>query len=114
MKRIVLFLLIGSLIISCSTTKRVSREKKEDKVTVSAENDGSSYENAIVINEKSESAGVPAEYSWLRENYPGCMAKGQSLIFYNNKPYDIITIITADGVEKEVYFDISKFYGKFR
>jgi len=87
MKRIVLFLLIGSLIISCSTTKRLSRETKEDKVTVSSRNDGSSYENAIVIYEKSESVGVT---------------------------YDIITILTADGVEKEVYFDISKFYGKFK
>jgi hypothetical protein len=40
-----------------------------------------------VINEKSESAGVP---------------------------YDIITIFTEDRVEKEVYFDISKFFGKFK
>jgi len=87
MKRIVLFLLISGLIISCSTTKRLSRETKEDNVTVSSGNDASSYENAIVINEKSESVGVT---------------------------YDIITILTADGVEKEVYFDISKFFGKFK
>ena len=113
MKGIILFLLIGSLIISCSTTKRLSRETKKDNVTVSSGNDGSSFEKAIVINEKSESAGVSAEYAWLRENYPGYMAKGQSLNFHRNKPYDIMTIITADGVEKKVYFDISKFFGKF-
>ena len=63
MKRIILFIIFSSLIISCSTTKRLSREKKADNVTVS---------------------------------------------------YDIITILTADGVEKEVYFDISRFFGKFK
>lgn len=113
MNRIILLLLISSLILSCSSTKRLSTEKTQDTISISSSNDGSSYENAIVINEKNESAGVAAEYAWIRINYPESKTKGQSLNFYNNKSYDIITILTSDGVEKELYFDISKFYGKF-
>ncbi|HVU56436.1 MAG TPA: hypothetical protein VHD83_15330 [Puia sp.] len=75
--------------------------------------DGSSYENAIVIQEKHEGAGVDAEYKWVREHYPGSKSKGQGLTYKNGKPYDILTIQTADGTEKKVYFDISNFFGKF-
>jgi len=37
----------------------------------------------------------------------------QSLVFKNNKPYDILSIKTADGTEKKIYFDISNYFGKF-
>jgi len=75
--------------------------------------DGSSYEKAIVIQEKSETPGVNAEYKWIAEHYPGYSRGMQSLNFYNKKPYDIITIKTKDGEEKKIYFDISNFFGKF-
>lgn len=41
--------------------------------------DGSSIEQAIVINETSEVAGVSAEYMWLQENYPGYKLSTQFL-----------------------------------
>ena len=63
--------------------------------------------------EKNESTGVDAEYLWLKKNYPGYKLKQQSLNFHNKKPYDILSIETKEGEEKEIYFDISNFYGKF-
>lgn len=75
--------------------------------------DGSSYEKAVVIKEKNESKGVAAEYAWLREHYPGYKSKGQSLNHKDKKAYDIITIVTRDGDEKQVYFDISGFFGRW-
>jgi predicted RNA-binding protein associated with RNAse of E/G family len=36
----------------------------------------------------------------------------QSLVFHEGKPYDILHIETIDGVQKEIYFDISSFFGK--
>jgi predicted Zn-dependent protease len=76
-------------------------------------NDGSSYEKAIVIEEKSEKKGVDAEYAWLRQNYPGCRVGKQALNFKDKKPYDILTITTAEGETRQIYFDISNFFGKF-
>ena len=75
--------------------------------------DGSSYDKAIVIHEDHENQGIADEYAWIRNRYPGSKTKSQSLNYYKNQPYDIIHIVTDDGKEVAVYFDISNFYGKF-
>jgi hypothetical protein len=78
-----------------------------------AKRDGLSYETAVIINEKHEGTGVKAEYKWLKEHYPGYTSKGQSLTYHDRKPYDVISIELENGEKKEIYFDISKFFGKF-
>lgn len=75
--------------------------------------DGSSFEKAIFITETHESTGVDAEYAWIRDKYPGYHTRGQAMAYHDKKPYDIIHITTADGDDKDVYFDISNYYGKF-
>ena len=69
-------------------------------------NDGSSYEKAVIVK------NITEEYEWIRKYYPGNSFLQQSLNFYNDKPYDILRIETIDGETKDVYFDISKFFGK--
>ena len=114
MKKTFFLSLLAVLILSCSTTKKVSENiKDQNNTSIESKIEGSLFENAIVIKEKSEHKGVDAEYAWLREHYPGYKLKGQSLLFHNDKPYDLIEIITADGTEVGIYFDISNFYGKF-
>ncbi len=71
----------------------------------SLENDGSSYEKAVKVK------SVPEEYEWLRKYYPSYIMIQQSLVFNDKSPYDILSI-KIDGVKKEVYFDISSFFGK--
>jgi hypothetical protein len=66
-----------------------------------------------IIKEKNETKGIKAEYEWLRKNYPGYEAKKQALIVQKKTPYDVITIVTENGEEKSIYFDISNFYGKY-
>ncbi len=112
MKKIFVLFIISSWLISCSTTKMTNQTTAQEKATNLSQNDGSSYEKAIVINEQSESVGVRAEYTWLRQNYPGYKPKGQSMSVNGKKFYDIIAILTADGIHKKIYFDITKFYGK--
>jgi hypothetical protein len=114
MKKIMILLVLSCLVLSCSTTKKTSEKTTDQTSTsVSGIRDGSSYEKAIVIKEKSEYTGVDAEYTWLKQNYPGYKLKGQSINRYNSKPYDVLDILTAEGEEKSIYFDISNFYGKF-
>ena len=93
--------------MACSSTKQ---SKKESSVPAG---DGSSYENAIFIKKNNEKAGVDAEYVWIREHYPGSRTKMQALQVSNGKHYDVLTIVTGDGTEKQVYFDISNFFGKW-
>jgi hypothetical protein len=75
--------------------------------------DGSSFEKAIVIHETSETPGVRAEYQWIRDHEPGYSSTKQSLSMYKGKSYDVLHIKNGDGLEKDVYFDISNFFGKF-
>lgn len=109
------FVLLVAIAAACSSTKHTSTgiSTNTTVVQVNPSADGSSYEKAIVIQEKHETAGTQAEYKWIRDNYPGSKTQMQSLNYNNKKPYDIITIKTADGTEKKIYFDISNFFGKF-
>lgn len=111
--RKIAFLAVAALAVACSSPKHSTSSTGTQQTFSSTTADGSSYENAIVIQEKSETTGVSAEYKWLRENYPGYKSKGQALQTKNGKSYDVLTIVTADGTEKKVYFDILNFFGKF-
>jgi hypothetical protein len=114
MKNLIVILGVSCLIVACSTTKSVSdNSSNQNSVSINSVKDGSSYEKAIFITEKSEAKGVDAEYVWLKKNYPGYHLKQQSLRNYNKKSYDVLSIVTAQGQDKDVYFDISNFFGKF-
>ena len=109
MKKIfVLFVIIASVSACKTPGKTVS-----NNTTTTVEQDGSSFEKAIVIQEKTESTGVDAEYIWLGKHYPGYKLKQQSLVYENGKPYDVMDIVIADGEEKTIYFDISNYFGKW-
>ncbi|WP_201982407.1 hypothetical protein [Hymenobacter rubidus] len=88
---------VGLLVITaCATTKNVG----------SAERDGSSFEQAIVIR------GVAQEYAYVRQVCPDCQFVRQSLTSENKKPYDILAFKKSDGSTVSYYFDISKFFGR--
>jgi hypothetical protein len=69
--------------------------------------DGSSPETAIVV------ASIAKEYEWMRDRCPGFRPWSQALHEIDGKPYDVLTWQNARGEERSVYFDISKFFGKF-
>jgi hypothetical protein len=112
MKKLILIFLVAS-IAACSPSKHTVSSQSTTQTPSNPNADGSSYEKAIVIQDKSETTGVAAEYKWIRDNYPGSESQGQALMNNNSKPYDVITIKTSDGTIKKIYFDISNFFGKF-
>ena len=115
------------LLSSCKATKNVTstddsnskktsfsnNDESNSNKTELSKNDGSSLENAILINAKNEQEGVRAEYVLLAKMYPNYKVKSQSTMYKNSKNYDVLNFVTSDGIEKTIYFDISKFYGKF-
>jgi hypothetical protein len=114
MKKLAMLFILIALVASCSTSKKVSdKTTGNTSSSVTVAQDGSSFEKAVIIKEKSELTGVDAEYAWLKKNYPGHKVKSQALTNHNKKPYDILTILTSSGEEKVIYFDISNFYGHF-
>jgi hypothetical protein len=121
MKKIVILFLLISLFEACSSTKKtttpttttaVKVDNKPEPTVTKSKPDGSSFEKAIILTEKSEEAGINAEYAWINNNYTGYSINGQALKNYDGKHYDVFNITLADGSKKDIYFDISNYYGK--
>jgi hypothetical protein len=75
--------------------------------------DGSSIGNAIVIDAAGEQDGVRAEYQWIADHYPGYARGKQALVDSGGRMYDELDFTTASGEHRQVYFDITGFFGKF-
>jgi len=113
MKNLLFILSIICFLTSCSIHRNTTNKNEISNENSISVQDGSSYENAIVIEEKTETKGIDAEYEWIRNNYPNSKVNRQSLDFYKDKPYDIISISTETNENKDIYFNISNFFGKY-
>lgn len=79
---------------------------------VNKDRDGSSFEKAIILLSESGSDGLRDEYQYLQQKYNSFTIISQGLSSYKGKPHDIIKIKLENGTEKNIYFDISYFFGK--
>lgn len=94
------FFVMLLLVIGCSSAKSTSDAGAADR-------DGSSMQKAIIVN------SVDAEYDWIRSHYPGSKVTSQALLHSGKKSYDLLSFTTESGEKKDVYFDITSFFGKF-
>ena len=69
-------------------------------------NDGSTPEKAIIVQ------SIAEEYHWIHKHCAGYTMQMQALQHIDGKPYDVLTLQSASGAERTVYFDISPFFGK--
>jgi hypothetical protein len=78
---------------------------------------GDSMETAVIIKGAHNSrGGVEAEYYYLekqfgRQNVDWKLDR-QRLMGKEGKKFDLLMIILKDGAKKNVYFDITEFFGK--
>jgi hypothetical protein len=111
-----IFFVILVLTVACTTSckhQQASTSVSTLDASKYSGGKGTSFDDAVIINEKSEGAGVDAEYAWLKAKYPGYKLGSQALATHNGKHYDIMSITTVDGEDKKIYFDISNFFGKW-
>ena len=78
--------------------------------------DGSSLDQAVVINTLSSAVGIPADYGYLarvygQQNVAWSVVR-QVLLLHGNVRYDRLHIRLSNGEERSIYFDISQFYGQ--
>lgn len=74
--------------------------------------DGSTPEWAVDLSSaRNEMDGMLAQKAWLERHYPGARVKSQSLLM-GKQVMDLLTIELPSGEEKDVYFDISSYFGK--
>ena len=80
-------------------------------------NNGLTKEEAIIIlGAKDETEGVDAEYNWLEEKFGkqniSWELNDQELIDEGVIQYDVLSIKFPGGDTREIWFDITDFYGK--
>ena len=74
---------------------------------------GSTKEQAIIIlGAESELEGVDAEFEFIQRLYSDFELDNQTFISELDKKYDLLTIKLSDGTKKDIWFDISDFYGR--
>jgi hypothetical protein len=103
----VLLGLVATTLVSCATTSSTTAP------ITAAGGAGSSHATAIVVPAMNEMAGVQWEYAYIRSHYPGSKFMYQALDSHSGKPYDIMTFKTADGKQRTLYFDISRYFGRY-
>lgn len=71
---------------------------------------------ALSVNAPDEKSGVLAEKKWIKDYFPDFHNSLQTLRYYSvddrQIPYDYF-LLESDNSRKELYFDISSFYGKY-
>lgn len=80
---------------------------------------GTSTADAVrIVGAHGESDGVASEYTCLDAAF-GSRRKGkwkllrQSLVGKDGKNFDVMSVELQDGTKKDVFFDISDYFGKF-
>jgi hypothetical protein len=80
--------------------------------------DGSSMDNAVVINVKASGAGIAIEYGYVSQicgkRGVDYTLDGQRHVPKNGRQYDVLTVtLLKDGSKREFWFDITSFFGRF-
>ena len=118
--KIFALLICSSVIAACSSNKNtvdgtadtVDKPLPKTATTFAPQRDGSSFDRAIIIDQKTERAGIDAQNTQLLTLFPGSKRISQRFELYKDKQHEIINISTADGREVAVYFDVSSYFGK--
>jgi hypothetical protein len=107
-QKLILILMLATM-AGCANTKPVTPSGENSYYTGG---DGTSFEQAVLFPQaKSSMDGVPLERKWIGEKHPGATKKSQAALNHNGRLYDLITIVTSDGEEKAIYFDMTSWFG---
>ena len=77
-----------------------------------ATSEGTSIAKAVVIKAPNELAGMDAERAWIKQHLPGYGLGEQRLVSDHDHMYDVFKVHTAAGETRDVYFDITDYFGK--
>ncbi len=80
--------------------------------TVYSGGDGSSIEQAVTVMADSEQAGVQREMEWIFARYGKFRKTGVGLATVEQRKFDAVRVELADHSEREIFFDITSFFGK--
>ena len=114
---LIIILIVVVLIVAGGTGYYFYKTSQENKEATSQQ-DGLSFETAIVIEADNSDEGIAQEYEWLYAY--GCSDKGgvkeremQELQEYEGHKFDLLYAVCNNGEKEVYYFQIESFYGKW-
>ena len=113
MKVITPFILLSLFLCACSSPKKTPVKEKAPRFSkADILRGGTSYSNPVVIQVRTEAAGLEEEYKWLANIYPGYKMIRRTHSTRGARQFDIVRIKTRQGQVKDVYFDSTNFWGR--
>jgi len=109
-------IILGIILCPSAYAQPAPEQPAKPKITFSG-GPGDTPETAVVISGAPNSmAGISAEYYYLEKKFGqrnvDWKLKRQSMRQIKGKIYDRMEIELKDGSRKDVFFDISEFFGK--
>lgn len=101
--------LLPLLLVACASSS--AHPEHPEMLDPDPNHDGSSCQRAIVVDAKDEWSGVLQEHMALR-GVRGLTVLSQNLVVCDGKKMDVFKVRTPQGT-RMVYFDISRYYGKY-
>ena len=75
---------------------------------------GSSKEKAIrIIGADNEWKGIDAEFNYIERKFGYFEIESQAFLDEGTKKYDRMKVVGVTGKKKELWFDITDYYGKY-
>lgn len=100
------------MLSACQAPQPKSTVPLDAPLTTYSGGNGTTAQEAVVINANSDLAATRAEYAWLGEHVPGGKLSHQSLIHEQNRVYDVMEVNLPDGTKRSYFFDITETFGK--
>ena len=111
--RLIVWFLLGFAVQACTTTGHQNPGANPESGAKASAQEGSSFEHAVVLTDaKTEIEGVRAEHKWVQTHFPGWHWDMQGVINHDGRVFDIINI-SRGSEQREIYFDISNWFGKW-
>jgi hypothetical protein len=88
-------------------------QRAEDPTPAPSSPQGTGCDDLVVIEAPDTDTGIDAEDTWIRRHYPGHRKVRQSLVSCDETMVDLIEIEGPNGERREVFFDISSFFGRW-
>jgi hypothetical protein len=83
-----------------------------DGTAPAASEEGLTLETAIPMPPyKTSLEGISAEEEYIAKAYPGWKKTLQAIVSKDGRHYDVITIVGPGGAKKDIYFDITNWFG---
>lgn len=120
------FMAIAAAVGGCTRDSKSSTARTSGGPEIRRLPEGLSLETAVALDAKTQAEGVAAQHAWIEKNLPGAhpapapkmnsdeeiISFGQETIQHNGKIYSVVHLRMPDGKPRDVYFDITSYFGK--